>query len=674
MADKRSIEELVLVVHGVGDPDPGETLSLFARSIADHKNPLTEHQEVLWLEEEGDEYRMVETFETHVRQLSIDDGQCTGNVSFAEVFWGDLSRVKKGTLGAIAGLIQIVFGLRFLAFVGADQRGIPAKLLQLLGIVLSRVIHGPLLAVNGILLCLALSAFVSEQFWSNSSSSHFWSDLLATACVGVCLLISIAGTYQCKKNKVIVRFLTWLSIAAAFLSGMVIVRMFNIFPDINGSDQGIQWYCNTFIVLLGSLWFCLVLTLSSMIICWSIAMLDRRNHRIGLLAALLLPAISAGVWGLLLPFVWTVFLEVHGKLPAGNQIEEFNLIFQEAIPLMGVQIIMGIMIGCIMAVVLMAYTRWRSCKTVDDYIAGARPPRLIVNGFVQTTVLWAMLMGIGLMMTMAYFEIRHQPYQSHVLGRFLEDANKYAFLPLVNLSLILLMSFKFLRPALDIVGDIITHFHFRRELVRDVVEDNSFDIHEVSFQEGELYFSKRDKIQRRMKTILEHFKRNVTNKPKLSIVSHSQGTMIAVEVLNDSEMDWLDDTFCEVNLVTMGSPLTHVYQHYFAHFYPPLNELFWSNLRARLNRWVNIFRIDDFVGTEIHFDSLSESELEFDNHPVKCKGHNYYWCDRDVLDVIRAYNICQALHPDCAHPNPGEGTESSMAPSDSETLDFRRSA
>lgn len=645
---KLAVDELVLVVHGVGDPEPGETLSLFARSIADQAQPLTENQEVLWLEEEGTDDRMVNTFSSHVRHLSFRNGADeSGSVSLVEVFWGDLSRVKKGTIGAIVGLIQIVFGLRYLAYVAADQNSAPARMLQWLGMLVSRVIHGPLLAINAVLLLLASTAGITEMLWSESSAIAGWSDKLVAGCVGVCLLGALAGTYV-SKNKVIQRFLFWIGVSSCFLAMMILMRVTGVIdPSIlKESNHGIVWYCHSFVLLLGLQWFSLVMILIGMFLCWIVALFDHRVYRPAVHAALLLPAISVGAWGLFLPFIWTALSQLIDKV---IHVKEFDLIFKEAIPLMGVQIMMAITVGIVMAFVLGKYTWWRDGNSVEDYENGKRAPRLIVNGWVQVVATLAVLIGMTLVIRMATFEFQLKSYDDHTLGKFLANANKYAFAPLVPLSMILLISFQHLRPALDIIGDIVTHFHFRRTLNHDVDEDNSFDIHEVSFREGTLYFSKRDAIQRRMKTILNHFRQTAVGNPKLTIVSHSQGTMIAIEVLNDGELDWINEKFCEVNLVTMGSPFSHVYQHYFAHFYPALNELFWSNLRNRLNNWVNIFRIDDFVGTEIRYDSFAEEGLSFSNHPVPSRGHNYYWCDKRVLEIIRNYNICQALHPHCDH-------------------------
>src|SRR5690606_19018281 len=118
--------------------------------------------------------------------------------------------------------------------------------------------------------------------------------------------------------------------------------------------------------------------------------------------------------------------------------------------------------------------------------------------------------------------------------------------------------------------DVMNHFYFRATQVQDAVNCDEFDILESTLESGALYFSRRDAIHLRVKKTLAHFRDKLETRPKLTLISHSQGTMIAIEVLNDPELAWLSSSFSEIRLVTMGSPFAHLYQHYFQHLYPQL--------------------------------------------------------------------------------------------------------
>ena len=196
-----------------------------------------------------------------------------------------------------------------------------------------------------------------------------------------------------------------------------------------------------------------------------------------------------------------------------------------------------------------------------------------------------------------------------------------------------------------------------------------------------LFYSKRESLHGRMRKILAHYRDQYSHHPDLVIISHSQGTMVAIETLNDRDLDWLNNSFRSVTLVTLGSPFSHLYQHYFGHCYPALEKPFWSCLRRRVDRWVNVFRVDDYVGNEIEFPeqplrsnvayeetdggnqnsnfeavdiraSISidapflrapdtgtqpfSTPKEYKNIPVGPRGHVNYWSDREVLEILRA--------------------------------------
>jgi hypothetical protein len=229
----------------------------------------------------------------------------------------------------------------------------------------------------------------------------------------------------------------------------------------------------------------------------------------------------------------------------------------------------------------------------------------------------------------------------------MREANKYAIGFIFPIAGIAVISIRYLRPALDIVLDVINHFHFRATTLDDrkSMRNEDFDLDEVTFNGGEFYFYRRDAIHRRLKRILTYYRENLPGNPSLTFVGHSQGTMMAIEVLNDEELDWLGTKFRNVNIVTMGSPFGHIYQHYFPRFYPPLDDPKWSLLVARVNKWLNIFRIDDYVGTTIDFAKLAELHpgKMYENHAVERLGHLNYWTDRQVLKLIREHDMCRAL-------------------------------
>jgi hypothetical protein len=143
----------------------------------------------------------------------------------------------------------------------------------------------------------------------------------------------------------------------------------------------------------------------------------------------------------------------------------------------------------------------------------------------------------------------------------------------------------------------------------------------------------------------------------LTVVAHSQGTMVAINTL------WLAWTHrllkrlpghppVTVRLATMGSPFTYLYHHYYPARYPKLFDangamnrawvpkgllfghdwwLFDMALDWTVDRWVSLYRVDDFVGTLID-GRLPDFPT---NIPVGEGGHTFYWRQAEVLDQLR---------------------------------------
>jgi hypothetical protein len=263
--------------------------------------------------------------------------------------------------------------------------------------------------------------------------------------------------------------------------------------------------------------------------------------------------------------------------------------------------------------VIARYFGWRKKATLEGFNSGHRAPRLIVNGSLQLVLAVCTAIGVSIVSTLCVVEMLGFDYREFVLGRLMAEVNKYAVGVIVPLGGLLILLIPKLRPGFDMMLDVVNHFYFRATNVQDALDDDDeFDI----------------------------------------IVAHSQGTMIAIEALNDDDLSWLNNCFSSVTLVTMGSPLNHLYQHYFGHCYPALDQPFWSAIRRRLDSWVNVCRMDDFVGTQMDFptgdlyrrdqsfdqtsfNQTSFNQTVFSNHAVGARGHTNYWSDREVLAILR---------------------------------------
>jgi hypothetical protein len=641
------IDKLVLVVHGVGDPTPGSTVSSLARSLADSDSPFLQQQEAIWLQETSEDNKFLSTYPTYRCRIQTK----TSTIELAEVYWGDLSRVCHGWLGTVVGLFQILFGFRYVAYAAADQPGFFALGLKRLGRAVERILQGPVMAITTVLAALTIVLCANEMIWKDAFRETGWSRVLVLFSCLVAYAVASLGWRQ-TRIRAFERYWFWVRVTSFFIGAVCVLRWLYLDPQ-GGSPfearfPGMLWYCRLLVCLLGMLWTTEIFLLLLIAICWVGAAMNQRANRRMIQVAALLPALSVGLWSHCLILFW---------LLAADRIEKFvgvsglRDVFADMIPLLGVQFLMSGLIGGSVLLGVLRYVLWRSKKTIADFENGARAPRLIVNNAVLFVLAVSAGLGSSLVLTTQYIEFTGHGYDRIWFGKVLVECNKYALSLLLPFGFLVGFVLPRLRPVFGIVLEIVNHFVFRSREQKDGLQfDDQFDIARTTFENGNLFFARREVVLGRMKRVVRHYASQVQAEGKpveLIVIGHSQGTMVAIEVLNSTDMDCLD-RFERISLVTMGSPFTHLYQHYFPKFYPELASSFWRSLQQRVECWFNIFRIDDPVGTEIDFPDGFLGGSRFapskgcwlpsgsQNFPVGCRGHMNYWNDREVLGILKS--------------------------------------
>ena len=87
-----------------------------------------------------------------------------------------------------------------------------------------------------------------------------------------------------------------------------------------------------------------------------------------------------------------------------GHIPEFVAIFDEALPLLGVQFLMMVIMAMVSCFVLYRYFAWRTKNNIRSFQNGSRPPRLIVSPLVQWTLGVCTLVGV----TLTFFYLQHE--------------------------------------------------------------------------------------------------------------------------------------------------------------------------------------------------------------------------------------------------------------------------
>jgi hypothetical protein len=142
-------------------------------------------------------------------------------------------------------------------------------------------------------------------------------------------------------------------------------------------------------------------------------------------------------------------------------------------------------------------------------------------------------------------------------------------------------------------------------------------------------YPRRARIEARLDVLLKEVV-DVERFDRLVFVAHSQGSVILHDYLSSNRNELAFRRARRIDILTLGSPLSHLYQYYFARY--EATSAGPEALNTRLSSWTNMWRVDDPVGNRI--DMFGGSVVR--NIPLRPGGHIDYWKDPDVIRSIIA--------------------------------------
>lgn len=151
-------------------------------------------------------------------------------------------------------------------------------------------------------------------------------------------------------------------------------------------------------------------------------------------------------------------------------------------------------------------------------------------------------------------------------------------------------------------------------------------------------FRRRQRILRRLIALLDEVIADL-RVDRLILLAHSQGTVILHDYLVDKDklipkehlVSRAHDgrqRLSRVDVMTLGSPLSHIYGHYFDDYKNTVGESKEVNLIAKVATWTNMWRIDDPIG------QLVDAHPAIENIVLRHGGHQYYWKENEVCQRL----------------------------------------
>lgn len=646
-SDKKTADHLVLVVHGIGEQKEGETVDqVVSGAVGEHERicsetgtdaPLTIRDQLVHLPEK--KFEDVDRskperpgiFPVHFKRIFApksggEDGQEQTTV-FAEVFWADKSTAPSGTFATIFDLIKILLAVVFLAIDNAEnvQNKLAYRLVQAFCV----AFFSGVLAINGLLLMGVIVLAVETQAVGLITLSDPW-DSSAEWVIGItATLTAMFGLWACVTRK---DYYLWRLLGRGLLFWAAVSFAYMIFapaaPHVAGSDSDmvrhfeirqLDQYIAYAFFLMRILWGPAILACMLLFVVWAFdgKTLDHVKKGQRRIYAPICAAVVL-LWMVMAASFWqgvkqlTNPLGISGIEHDGHTHQSDGVLFQafEEHLVNALQVAMAGGVGfaaLIIAAIVVVVMRAINKDTLHD----ATNPiyaRLLLNPVLQlifslSAVLITMM--IVLVIGREYFSFGEMADFFGLVG-LLQEAT-----PVIAPALLLIgvAVYQGSGAVAGVLG-----------VLRDIVVYASSNKSNPSMQANPENFPDRAQIEYRFRRVFDYMVEN--EKPEhITVICHSQGTVVTTRSLRKILQD-KGQMPCSVTLVTMGSPVTHLYRQYFPRdFFIPENGL--DGIM-----WHNIFRTDDFVGTRI--TDVAQNQV---NHMVPAGGHPGYFTDPTVWSI-----------------------------------------
>ena len=666
---------VTLLVHGIGEQVAGETVDEFvgaARHELNLDSAVVDHT-VLLSEEEGtlpeahQKCKQLHQYPCQMRRLKRGDD----DLLFAEVHWADLSAAPNGLFATVFDLLRLILGLGYLALDNVENNGGSGwGLIRCLVHIFVWIFFLILAPINALMFVGSLGVLAEAGGVSFGSGEGEWSPTFLLFFLGA-VLTSFAGWSALRADTYLKRL---FFSGTAILGIMALLVSFGAWAGIHlpvndnwvptcmadqalraGVPPSINCFAGVLIFWLNSVWLLEVgiFVLLCILSLWSknILVVEKRSIYLAICAAMLL------FWMTFASAFWSVFRSAVLRIDGDGQSILLTRVIDEhfdeatatlSYVVFAVLIIFSVILGVFLL------RKWTKCKfdkrTTREGKLSVEFSRLILNPAINTALVFSsLLLVLGAFYAVAEWwlvagrtnldilKIPANFFVWHVgsTADYLRSFSGVALTIVAGIGLLIVNNSRFIAAVLGVGRDIVIY------ATRSHLDSPSKAISRVRTLRQRLFGSSarpsqyihRERIEARFRQTFMRVLAQERNVEKVTIVSHSQGTVVSVMGLlrlGQSGGQSAHNFLKKLTLVTMGCPLQHIYRHYFHENYE-VASADWHNKE----NWLNIYRVDDFVGK-----TVAGAGLEVTDEPVlAAKGHSHYWSDQLVWDILKAKKI-----------------------------------
>lgn len=621
MSGDRGTHYAVVVVHGVGETEPGLALNTLCDTLGQHGVEVDAHSELHRFSASIPNSDRTDSFPAFARRARFANGN---TAKFSELYWADLTRVAPGRFNAFAAIFRIVFEAHHLVdAMLAGKQGLPIGVLRWVAVAMAMIIRGPIAGLN---ICIFVVGLASLFLIDNQAVATWWQTpealVLGPLALVLCSSVAVFAWSIRRRDAEWADVFGWTALASAIAGTAFLVVDKKIFAALIPVEKGhehvriVAGMLDAIYKALDGLWivwgglFMASVAIVLLLVVTTPWWRDTERRLARAAAAVGLTVLQAVLWVLLIAALALPLLDRASllKLPYGD-VERIKWVF--AATVVGVLIVF--LVGLATHVVRYALARQ---KLFSANAAARSMPRLLFGAGLLVVLIGSTI--INLIGTLALTgRLTLPPQLQSILQALQGMAVEHGKILGVGIAVAGVITGWLISSSssvgIHIARDLIDHQYSPRLGLLHLFTNSLFA--------SDVDKPRRARIQRRLNAVMvglvlkERF-------DKLLFVVHSQGSVIMFDCLAKHSPSDIG----KIGVVSFGSPLSYLYQRYFLE-YEDLERTV-QRLRPMPLSWINLHRIDDYIGTEINGGTLIVNER------MGPGGHTNYWIEPRLCKEI----------------------------------------
>jgi len=634
------MKKLVVVVHGIGEQLPGETLENLVGG-ATGILPLNVDTSVRHFQEKRLGKKNLRIFPCHIHKIS------GGGIDtiLAEVYWADLSPTPNGRFRTVVALLQTILALSNLIRENARSVFSHKILRETIPSLMASVFVGFFASVNA-LIALGWLMIGIVEIGNNVAQEHLGFEALsqngeahfAISLSGLVAIFIGFFWYRRVNERLFQTFNRWLMFLGLFFTTLGILTSIldpnlsivsnsdwmgllqrvtdcldpreliaeisppQVPPAVNeGNCNARDWYVLNSFLFLNLSWGLAILGIFTSLVLGTVIWARSDTNPGGTASnKAIFPAIASAqafLWVTVIPSIWAALADMGGRAGfASGIVQPYLRKGLATLPLVWVYAF---------CLILFCVYIWR--QRLRAIQLNKAPQALIlhpkIDTFLRIIGLLMVLSALALLLARAISgDSQFGEFREFLIGLF-----PVGFTIAVAVAAVFTLSWEKFAMGVGLAHDVTSYF-------AENPNSQSDDLYPI-----------RNAMHRRFELVFANLT-DLFGDREVVVIAHSQGTVIAVEALRNLN---LTSKIKKLKLITMGSPYENIYRSYFGSDFSEPTELLTDGW---VSEWKNIFRSDDYIGTSIGpFEANWPENIQVDQG-----GHTRYWTDPNVMPHLQS--------------------------------------